>query len=70
MSDGDQMTTKVIKLPQYTSTFLARSFGLTQEQALVILARSGEDRIRAAEGARLERQAGRSTSSPSHKEPA
>ena len=55
MSDVEaQMTTKVIKLPQYTATFLAGSFGLTQEQARLILARSGGGRVRAAEGARLQ----------------
>lgn len=53
------MTTKVGKLPQYTVTFLAGSFGLTQEQARLILARSGNDRVMAAEGGRLERQASR-----------
>jgi hypothetical protein len=53
------MTTKVIKLPQYTVTFLAGSFGLTEEQARLILMRSGDDRVRAAEGARLEKQASR-----------
>lgn len=54
-----QMTTKVVKLPQYTATFLAGSFGLTQEQARLILARSGDDRVVAAESARLEKQASR-----------
>ena len=49
-----QMTTKVIKLPQYTATFLAGVFDLTQEQARLVLARSGDDRVRAAEGARLQ----------------
>ena len=50
---------KIIKLPQYTVTFLAGSFGLTAEQARHILARAGDDRVRAAEGARLEKQASR-----------
>ena len=53
------MNAKVIKLPQYTVTFLAGSFGLTEEQARLILARSGDDRVRAAEGARLEKRASR-----------
>ena len=53
------MNEKVVKLPQYTVTFLAGSFGLTEEQARLIIARSGDDRVRAAEGARLEKQAGR-----------
>lgn len=53
------MMTKVVKLPQYTATFLAGSFGLTQEQARLILARSGDDRVVAAERARLEKQASR-----------
>lgn len=53
------MNDKVIKLPQYTVTFLAGSFGLTEEQARLILARAGDDRVRAAEGARLEKQASR-----------
>lgn len=53
------MTTKVIKLPQYTVMLLAGSFGLTQEQARLILARSGDDRVMATEGARLEKQASR-----------
>jgi hypothetical protein len=53
------MNDKIIKLPQYTVTFLAGSFGLTAEQARHILARAGDDRVRAAEGARLEKQASR-----------
>jgi hypothetical protein len=53
------MGDKVIKLPQYTVTFLAGSFGLTEEQARLILARAGDDRVKAAEGARLEKQATR-----------
>lgn len=54
-----QVNDKIIKLPQYTVTFLAGSFGLTAEQARLILARAGDDRVRAAEGARLEKQASR-----------
>lgn len=60
MNDSEiQMTTKIIKLPQYTATFLAGSFGLTHEQARVIIARAGDNRVMAAEGARLEKQARR-----------
>lgn len=51
------MTSKLIKLPQYTMTFLAGSFGLSEEQAKLVLARAGDDRIKAAEGARLQKQA-------------
>ena len=54
-----QVNDKIVKLPQYTVTFLAGSFGLTAEQARHILARAGDDRVRAAEGARLEKQASR-----------
>jgi hypothetical protein len=52
-----QMTSKLIKLPQYTMTFLAGSFGLSEEQAKLVLARAGDDRVKAAEGARLQKQA-------------
>ena len=54
-----QMNNQTIKLPQYTVTFLAGSFGLTVEQARFILARSGDDRIKAAEHARLQKLARR-----------
>jgi hypothetical protein len=50
------MTSKMIKLPQYTATFLAGSFGLTEEQARQIIARAGDDRVKAAEGARLQKR--------------
>ena len=50
------MLGKVTKLPQYTVTFLAGSFGLTEEQARLILARAGDDRVKAAEGARLQKR--------------
>jgi hypothetical protein len=56
---SETQVNKIIKLPQYTVTFLAGSFGLTAEQARHILARAGDDRVRAAEGARLEKQASR-----------
>ena len=52
------VTTKIVKLPQYSVTFLAGSFGLTAEQAKIVLASAGDDRVKAAEGARLEKQAG------------
>ncbi len=52
------MSDKVIKLPQYTITFLAGSFGLlSEEQARKIIAQAGDDRVKAAEGARLQRRA-------------
>jgi hypothetical protein len=51
-----QMTSKLIKIQQYTMTFLAGSFGLTEEQAKAVLARAGDDRVKAAEGARLLKQ--------------
>jgi hypothetical protein len=53
------MTDKVAstKQPQYTMTFLAGSFGLTEQQARVILAQSGDDRLKAAEAARLQKRA-------------
>jgi hypothetical protein len=54
-----QMTSKLITLPQYTMTFLAGSFGLTEEQARLVLAQAGADRVKAAEGARLQKQANR-----------
>jgi hypothetical protein len=50
------MPGKVTKLPQYTVTFLAGSFGLTAEQARQIIAQAGDDRVKAAEGARLQKQ--------------
>jgi hypothetical protein len=50
-------TSKIVKLPQYSVTFLAGSFGLTAEQAKIVLAQAGDDRIKAAEGARLEKRA-------------
>jgi hypothetical protein len=46
-----------LKLPQYTMPFLAGSFGLTEQQAKSILARSGDDRTKAAEAARLQKRA-------------
>lgn len=52
------MSTKIVKLPQYTVTFLAGSFGLTAGQARLVLARAGDNRLKAAEGARLEKRAG------------
>jgi hypothetical protein len=51
------MTSKLITLPQYTVTFLAGSFGLTKDQARLVLAQAGNDRVRAAEGARLQKRA-------------
>jgi hypothetical protein len=51
--------TAIVKPPQYTSTFLAGSFGLSEEQARVILAKAGDDRIKAAEGAGLQKRADR-----------
>jgi hypothetical protein len=53
------MTEKVAptKPPQYTMTFLAGSFGLTEQQARAILAQSGDDRLKAAEAARLQKRA-------------
>ena len=40
---------------QYTVAFLAGSFGLTQAQAVAILAAAGDDRLKAAEEARLQK---------------
>ena len=51
------MTEKVTKLPQYSVTFLAGSFGLTEDQARAILAQCGNDRVKAAEAARLQKRA-------------
>jgi len=48
--------TATTKPPQYTVTFLAGSFALTAEEAKLILAQSGGDRTKAAEGARLQRR--------------
>jgi hypothetical protein len=51
MSEG----TENGKRPQYTVAFLAGSFGLTQAQAVSILAAAGDDRLVAAEQARLQK---------------
>lgn len=56
------MTSKLIKLPQYTVPFLAGSFGLTEEQARVILAEAGDNRVEAAERARQEKRGSGSSS--------
>jgi len=48
---------KVTKLPQYSVTFLAGSFGLTEDQARAILAQCGDDRVKAAEAARVQKRA-------------
>ena len=45
------------KPPQYTVTFLAGSFGLTEDQARLILAQAGDDRLKAAEAARVHKKA-------------
>jgi hypothetical protein len=39
--------------PQYSMVFLAGSFGLTEAEAKVILDQAGQDRLTAAELARL-----------------
>jgi hypothetical protein len=49
-------STKIHKLPQYTMAFLAGSFGLTVEQATSIIAEAGDDRLKAAEAARLQKK--------------
>ena len=51
------MTVKITpRKPQYTTAFLAGSFGLTEAQAVAIITAAGADRLKAAEAARLQKR--------------